>query len=295
MIFQYSRLRNLLGWSLINKILRLWDPFFFRFPLEWWKSNTVQLLFVKFLALPAPQDAGSVFPGPDDPILDGNSDDGYSPSIYAGPGHDNADAEMPAQPVWDQKQLVLADPKPEFDDDLPLAALLEVSCEQPVAFLNDGDVVMSPGPHDPGATSASSSSTSSSLDDLQPPEEHASKADADPGPPPPEPVQSGVRPGAKAAAAKANPLHPPAAPRHHVLFWEDVTCPDCNTICGQYKFSPGPGRREGSDPPTWIIRVKEEDGSWPSKGRCFHRRVAHLVSEECPKRWISENKRCCRR
>ena len=255
--------------------------------------------------MPAPQDAGSVFPGPDDPILDGNSD-GYSPSVCA--GHDDADAEIgdvPAQPVADQQQLVLADPKPEVDDDMPLAALLQVSCEQPEALLNDNDVVMSPGPHDP---SSSSSSSSSSLDDLQPPVEEDAKADADPGPPPPavpvaddrrpappEPVEAGVRPGAKAAAARANPLHPPAAPRHHVLFWEDVTCPDCNRTRGQYKFSPGPGRREGSDPPTWIIRVKEEDGSWPSKGRCFHRRVAHLVSEEYPKRWISENKRCCRR
>lgn len=123
--------------------------------------------------------------------------------------------------------------------------------------------------------------------------EEDANADADPGPPPsavlvpddrpapPVPVEAGVRPGAKTAAA--NPLHPPAAPRHHVLFWEDVTCPDCNRICGQFKFSPGPGRREGSDPPTWIIRVREEDGSWPSKGHCFHRRVAHLVSEEYPK------------
>ena len=41
----------------------------------------IQLLFVKFLALPAPQDAGSVFPGPEGPILDGNSP-GYSPSVW---------------------------------------------------------------------------------------------------------------------------------------------------------------------------------------------------------------------
>jgi len=208
-----------------------------------------------------------------------------------------------AQPVADQQQLVLADPKPEVDDDMPLAALVQVSCEQPVALSND-DVMMSPGPHDPSATSASSLS-SSSLDDLQPPVEEDANADADLGPPPPavpvpddrpappEPVEAGVRPGAE--AAPANPRHPPAAPRHHVLFWEDVTCPGCNRTCGQFKFSPGPGRREGSDPPTWIIRVREEDGSWPSKGRCFHRRVAHLVPEENPKAWIPENKRCCRR
>ena len=140
---------------------------------------------------------------------------------------------------------MLADPKPEVDDDMPLAALVQVSCEQPVALSND-DVVVSPGLHDPSATSASSLS-SSSLDDLQPPVEEDANADADPGPPPPavpvpddrpappEPVEAGVRPGAEAAAA--NPLHPPAAPRHHVLFWEDVTCPGCNAPLGLHSVS----------------------------------------------------------
>ena len=112
----------------------------------------IQLLFVKFLALPAPQDAGSVFPGPEGPILDGNSP-GYSPSVCAGNDADAERGDVPAQPVADQQQLVLADPKPEVDDDMPLAALVQVSCEQPVALSND-DVVMSPGPHDPSATSA---------------------------------------------------------------------------------------------------------------------------------------------
>eukprot|EP00435_Cladocopium_sp_Y103_P014991 s3343_g3.t1 len=184
----------------------------------------------------------------------------------------------------------------------PLAALLQVSREQPAALSND-DVAMSPGPRDLGPSSSSGSS-SSSLKDLQ---FHVGDASAvaDPGPPPPavpvpddrpapheasEPVEEG--PGADAAA---NPPHPPAAARHHVLFWEDVTCPDCNRTCGQFKYSPGPWRRGGSDPPTWIMRVKKDDANWPDKGPCFHRRVAHIVSDEYPQTWISRNKRCCRR
>jgi hypothetical protein len=150
--------------------------------------------------------------------LDGNSD-GYSPSVCA--GHDDADAEIgdvPAQPVADQQQLVLADPKPEVDDDMPLAALLQVSCEQPEALLNDNDVVMSPGPHDP---SSSSSSSSSSLDDLQPPVEEDAKADADPGPPPPAvPVADDRRPAPqsrlKLVCVRVQKLLLPG-PTHYIL------------------------------------------------------------------------------
>ena len=194
------------------------------------------------------------FPVPEAPISDANSL-AYSPSIYAG-----SDADVPAEPLADQQQVVLADPKPEIDDDMPLSALLPA--QQPAP----DDIVMSPSsPDDSTSSSPSSCAAPDCPDD------------------PPAPI---LHPPA--------PDRPAAAPRYHMLSWEDVTCPDCNAICGQFKFSPGPGRRDGADPPTWIMRVRQPDGSWPSKGPCFHRRVVHLVADNYPERWISENKRCCR-
>ena len=87
------------------------------------------------------------------------------------------------------------------------------------------------------------------------------------------------------------PERAPAAPRPKVLVWEDVECPHCRTTCGQFKYAPGPQRREGNDPPTWVMRVKTAEGKWLVKGPSFHRRQVHLVgeTEDYPRQLISKH------
>ena len=100
--------------------------------------------------------------------------------------------------------------------------------------------------------------------------------------------------GRPAAAPRAPVLD--IAPRIPVLIWEDVRCPRCGRIAGQFKFAPGPQRRGEKDPPTWFMRVPNEQGKWTTSGSNFSRRQTHIVgeSDRYPKEWIDKNRRCCR-
>lgn len=105
-------------------------------------------------------------------------------------------------------------------------------------------------------------------------------------------------PAALAAPPPAAPAVPSvsgAAPRIHELSWTDVVCPRCNTVTGQFKYSPGPLRGVAKDPPTWVMRAKTIGGTWPVQGKFFHRRVAHLVgdSDRYCREWIHKNRNCC--
>ena len=90
---------------------------------------------------------------------------------------------------------------------------------------------------------------------------------------------------------------PRAGPFQEAVQWTVISCPHCNTICGQIKLVPNPGTR---DEPTWSMRVRQ-DGEWPSKGRFFKRRLARLINDdpddgnnpEGARTWVMQMKTCC--
>ena len=98
----------------------------------------------------------------------------------------------------------------------------------------------------------------------------------------------------RVAAPEAPAERGPRAAAAYALVWTDVTCNSCHQVCGQFKFSPGPSRHANQDPPTWFMRVKEND-TWPSAGPNFRRRLAKIIgdSEEYCKTWIQSNRKCC--
>ena len=125
---------------------------------------------------------------------------------------------------------------------------------------------------------------------------------APPLPPPAEdpfpddmPLQAliGARPdhGAAPAAARG-----PRAAAAYSLTWTDVRCRNCNQICGQLKFSPGPSRGDRKDPPTWFMRVKTFGGVWPMNGPDFRRRCTSVFgdTDTLTRDWIQDNRHCCR-
>ena len=120
--------------------------------------------------------------------------------------------------------------------------------------------------------------------------------------PPPNPVEE--HPAAleeNQPGEAAQPIVPAAAPadrvrgpgRGYFNYWMDIKCATCNRVCGQLKKDPGPGDR---DPPTWYMRVRNADGSWPSKGPQFRRRSVNTFgdSDVRSRKWIEDNKLCCR-
>ena len=82
------------------------------------------------------------------------------------------------------------------------------------------------------------------------------------------------------------------ASRIPVLIWTDVRCENCHELSGQFKLAEAPGMR---DPPTWCMRVRLEEKSWPMQGPKFHRRQVRLVgrSEDYCRNWIKQKKTCC--
>ena len=83
--------------------------------------------------------------------------------------------------------------------------------------------------------------------------------------------------------------------RGYVNQWIDITCPECNTVCGQLKLDPGPA---GRDPATWFMRVRKPTGEWPQNGLLFRRRSVNVFGEtdERAIEWIHSAKNCgCRR
>ena len=116
----------------------------------------------------------------------------------------------------------------------------------------------------------------------------------------PDAVVAEAPPRPERAAADANQepaCAPRAGPFQEVVHWTDISCPHCNTICGQIKLVPNTGTR---DEPTWSMRVKQ-DGEWPSKGRFFKRRLERLINDdpddgnnpEGAKKWVMQMKTCC--
>ena len=87
------------------------------------------------------------------------------------------------------------------------------------------------------------------------------------------------------------PAQPRAARRAEMLDWTDVTCSYCHSICGQIKYDPNPGNRE----PIWVMRVREQDGQWPTQGRNFRRRLTRLIgeSDELATKWCRSQRTCC--
>ena len=113
-----------------------------------------------------------------------------------------------------------------------------------------------------------------------------------------DPVVASARVGAPAVPVVASALDgasavPAAvASRIPVLIWTDVRCENCHELSGQFKLAEAPGMR---DPPTWFMRVRLEDKSWPMQGPKFHRRQVRLVgrSEDYCRNWIKQKKTCC--
>ena len=97
------------------------------------------------------------------------------------------------------------------------------------------------------------------------------------------------------AAAKPRAIAVQRAPAVRLLVWTDVECNTCHQTAGQFKYSEGPARLGAHDPPTWMMRVQDPDGSWPTKGKNFRRRQSSIVgqTDEFAKNWISQNKTCC--
>ena len=108
------------------------------------------------------------------------------------------------------------------------------------------------------------------------------------------PCEAPAERGPRAAPREAPAERGPRAAAACALVWTDVTCSSCNQVCGQFKFSPGPSRLGSPDPPTWFMRVKEND-TWPSTGPNFRRRLAKVVGENSDycKTWIQKNRKCC--
>ena len=124
---------------------------------------------------------------------------------------------------------------------------------------------------------------------------HAAPEDAAP-----DAVVSEAPPRPERADANQEPARAPrAGPFQEVVQRTDISCPHCNTICGQIKLVPNPGTR---DEPTWSMRVKQ-DGEWPTKGRFFRRRLARLINDdpddgnnpEGARKWVMQMqmKTCC--
>ena len=113
-----------------------------------------------------------------------------------------------------------------------------------------------------------------------------------------DPVVASARVGAPAVPVVASALDgasavpAPVASRIPVLIWTDVRCENCHELSGQFKLAEAPGMR---DPPTWFMRVRLEDKSWPMQGPKFHRRQVRLVgrSEDYCRNWIKQKKTCC--
>ena len=82
------------------------------------------------------------------------------------------------------------------------------------------------------------------------------------------------------------------APAHQYMFWETVMCTNCGQDAGQMKCDPSPG---GRDKPTWHMRVKNVDGSWPTKGHSYQRRLVDRIGEATDYcvNWILGNRTCC--
>ena len=116
----------------------------------------------------------------------------------------------------------------------------------------------------------------------------------------PDAVVAEAPPRPERADANQEPARSPrAGPFQEVVRWTDISCPHCNTICGQIKLVPNPGTREE---PTWSMPIKQ-DGEWPTKGRFFRRRLARLINDdlddgnnlEGARKWVMQMqmKTCC--
>ena len=72
-----------------------------------------------------------------------------------------------------------------------------------------------------------------------------------------------------------------------------MLCENCagNRVAGQIKLDPAPG---GRDPPTWCMRVLDDDGKFKLKGIYHTRKTENNGgSEEYCRNWISRMRLCC--
>ena len=77
------------------------------------------------------------------------------------------------------------------------------------------------------------------------------------------------------------------------LHWENVTCPGCGDLMGQYKYHPSPGLQ---DPPQWQCRTRLNALAFGSRAPHFVTKSALLEpSAAWSKNWVLQNKRfqCC--
>ena len=97
--------------------------------------------------------------------------------------------------------------------------------------------------------------------------------------------------GAAEVPVPVRAAQPRAARRAEILDWMNVKCLYCHSICGQIKYDPNPGNRE----PIWVMRVKEQNGQWPSQGKNFRRRLTRLIGEndESAIKWCRSQRTCC--
>ena len=75
------------------------------------------------------------------------------------------------------------------------------------------------------------------------------------------------------------------------LQWISYHCTECGDQCGQFKLDENNGGRL----PLWVIRVKDKDGIWPTKGPLMTKRQCSIVgeSEVWAMNWMQEKRQCC--